>query len=68
MKIIFLLQNIHNIVLASHNGSGKDESQKQSRNGKNKEAKYGLHEMHFLDANNCFWAREEKAEQKKPSE
>lgn len=55
MKIIFLLQNIHNIVLASHNGSGKE----------NKKAKYGLHEMHFLGANNCFW---EKKKQSKKSQ
>lgn len=31
MKIIFLLQNIHNFILASHNGLQKDEMPNASK-------------------------------------
>lgn len=43
MEIISALQGIHNIISASHNGSGKDSS-----HNKNGESECGLHEMHFL--------------------
>lgn len=49
-----------NIILASHNGSGKDGGQnnkKRNQKKKNSDSECGLHEMHFLGANNCFWTQ-----------